>query len=234
MPFADDVRKYTFASLDKLVSKKGELITEHPYLPTEEQLDAMDKLVDSMDLMDAGDKDQNGYGSSLLARDFLTNYFSKRLPWFDTLQSYNPAIHRIKQAMFYCAVVDDIASHPLPPPHPELLKYFETPKKVLKRARDAVDECTSTFKIKEGDQVEHLRLRVFIEISMQCQRESLKLEKTAMFMLKTKMITYFSLIAKRRQKNLLYMLQKLYLRPTRQSMPMRKTAKLRMMMRIFC
>ena len=67
MPFADDVRKYTFASLDNLVSKKGKLITEHPYLPTEEQLDAMDKFVDSMDLMDAGDKDQDGYDSSLLA-----------------------------------------------------------------------------------------------------------------------------------------------------------------------
>jgi ATP-dependent DNA helicase 2 subunit 2 len=67
MPFADDVRKYTFASLDKLVSKKGELITEHPYLPTEEQLNAMDKFVDSMDLMDAGDKDRDGYYSSLLA-----------------------------------------------------------------------------------------------------------------------------------------------------------------------
>lgn len=67
MPFADDVRKYTFASLNKLVSKKGELITEHSYLPTEEQLDVMDKFVDSMDLMDAGDKDQDGYDSSLLA-----------------------------------------------------------------------------------------------------------------------------------------------------------------------
>ena len=67
MPFADDVRKYTFASLDKLVSKKGELITEHSYLPTEEQLDAMDKFVDSMDLMDAGDKDQDGCDFSLLA-----------------------------------------------------------------------------------------------------------------------------------------------------------------------
>ena len=48
------------------MSKKGELITEHPYLPTEEQLDVMDKFVDSMDLMDAGDKDQDGYCSSLL------------------------------------------------------------------------------------------------------------------------------------------------------------------------
>jgi ATP-dependent DNA helicase 2 subunit 2 len=58
MPFADDVRKYTFASLDRLVSKKGELITEHPYIPTEEQCEAMDAFVDSMDLMDAADDEE--------------------------------------------------------------------------------------------------------------------------------------------------------------------------------
>lgn len=60
MPFADDVRKYTFASLDNLVSKKGETITEHPYIPTQSQLQAMDQLVDDMDLMQAGEKDQDG------------------------------------------------------------------------------------------------------------------------------------------------------------------------------
>jgi ATP-dependent DNA helicase 2 subunit 2 len=61
MPFADDVRKYTFASLDKLVSKKSEIITNHPYIPTAEQLEAMDKLVEGMDLMEAGEKDEEGY-----------------------------------------------------------------------------------------------------------------------------------------------------------------------------
>jgi len=60
MPFADDVRKYTFASLDNLISKKGEIITTHPYIPTEEQLEAMDKFVNSMDLMEAGEKDDEG------------------------------------------------------------------------------------------------------------------------------------------------------------------------------
>jgi ATP-dependent DNA helicase 2 subunit 2 len=65
MPFADDVRKYTFASLDNLVSKKGEVITEHPYIPTEEQLEAMDNFVDAMDLMEAGEKDEEGYVISL-------------------------------------------------------------------------------------------------------------------------------------------------------------------------
>jgi len=61
MPFADDVRKYTFASLDLLINKKGEALTEHPYLPADDQLEAMDNFVDAMDLMDAGEKDEEGY-----------------------------------------------------------------------------------------------------------------------------------------------------------------------------
>lgn len=60
MPFADDVRKYTFASLDNLISNKGEKITKHPYIPTDEQQNAMDAFVDAMDLMDAGEKDEDG------------------------------------------------------------------------------------------------------------------------------------------------------------------------------
>ena len=60
MPFADDVRKYTFASLETLCSKSGEKVTEHPYLPTEAQQDAMDKFVDAMDLTFAGEKGENG------------------------------------------------------------------------------------------------------------------------------------------------------------------------------
>ncbi|OJA12521.1 hypothetical protein AZE42_07151 [Rhizopogon vesiculosus] len=134
MPFADDVRKYTFASLENLVSKSGEKITKHPYLPTEEQLDAMDKFIDAMDLMDAGEKDDEG----------------KRIPWYDTRLSYNPAIHRTKQALFHSAVMNDIESNPLPPPHPELLKYIEPPRRVLKHAREAIAECKAAFKVKEG------------------------------------------------------------------------------------
>ncbi|KAG6902972.1 hypothetical protein C0995_008545 [Termitomyces sp. Mi166 len=133
MPFADDVRKYTFASLDHLVNKKGEVLTEHPFIPTEEQLDAMDNFVDAMDLMDAGDKDEEG----------------NRTAWYDTLHSYNPSVHRTKQAMFHCAVVSDLSANPLPPPHPELLKYFDPPKRVLKRSRDALEECRNTFKVKQ-------------------------------------------------------------------------------------
>ncbi|KAJ7226110.1 SPOC domain-like protein [Mycena pura] len=133
MPFADDVRKYTFASLDNLVSKKGEVLKEHPYLPTEKQLEVMDDFVDAMDLMNAGEKDDDG----------------NRGPWFDTRLSYNPAIHRIKQAQFHAAVVSDLNVNPVPPPHPELLTYFEPPRRVLKRARDAIEACKAEFKVKQ-------------------------------------------------------------------------------------
>ncbi|KAK0465650.1 SPOC domain-like protein [Armillaria novae-zelandiae] len=126
----DDVRKYMFPSLDHLVNKKGESVKEHPYLPTEEQLDAMDNFVDAMDVMAAGEKNEEG----------------NREPWFDTRYSYNPAIHRVKQAMFHCAVVSNLDTNPLPPPHPELLKYFEPPRKVVKRAQDAIEEAKVAFK----------------------------------------------------------------------------------------
>ncbi|TFK19905.1 SPOC domain-like protein [Coprinopsis marcescibilis] len=133
LPFADDVRKYTFASLERLVSKKGEEVKEHPYLPTQEQLNAMDAFVDAMDLGDVGEPDEEGV----------------RGPWFDTRNSYNPAIHRVKQAIFHSAVVSDIPSNPLPPPHPDLVQFFEPPKRALKRARKPLERCKEVFNVKE-------------------------------------------------------------------------------------
>ncbi|PFH50723.1 hypothetical protein AMATHDRAFT_144450 [Amanita thiersii Skay4041] len=133
MPFADDVRKYSFASLEHLVSKNGEVLTTHPYLPTREQQEAMDAFVDGMDLMEAGGIDEEG----------------NRQPWFDTRLSYNPALHRVKQALLHCAVVSDLNKNPLPPPHPELLKYFNTPPRIVKRAMNAAGHCKEVFGIKQ-------------------------------------------------------------------------------------
>lgn len=36
-------------------------MTQHPYLPTEIQLEAMEDFVDAMDLMEAGEKNDNGF-----------------------------------------------------------------------------------------------------------------------------------------------------------------------------
>jgi hypothetical protein len=87
----------------------------------------------------------------------LTHFFHaftdpprKRSPWYDTRLSYNPAIHRMKQALFHGAIVEDLVADPLSPPHPELTKYLEPSKKVLKRANEAVDQCKTAFAIQKG------------------------------------------------------------------------------------
>ena len=56
----------------------------------------------------------------------------------------------MKQALLHGAIVQDLVADPLPPPHPELTKYFEPPKKVLKRAREATDNCRTAFAVRKG------------------------------------------------------------------------------------
>ncbi|KAI1790424.1 SPOC domain-like protein [Ganoderma leucocontextum] len=122
-----------FEEIDCLLWVQGEVVKEHPYLPSNEQMNAMDQFVDSMDLTDAGEKDEEG----------------NREAWFDTRLSYNPAIHRTKQALFHGAIVQDLNTLPLPPPHPELLKYLDPSRRVLKRARDAIDDCKKSFNVRQ-------------------------------------------------------------------------------------
>lgn len=52
--------------------------------------------------------------------------------------------------MFHCAVVSDLETNPLPPPHPELLKYFNPPKKMVKKAQEKIDKCIKVMGVKLG------------------------------------------------------------------------------------
>lgn len=61
VPFADDLRKYTFRSLKHIRNRKGEELASHAYLPTKDQNDAIDAFVDSMDLMRMGEKGDQGF-----------------------------------------------------------------------------------------------------------------------------------------------------------------------------
>ena len=60
VPFAEDVRHYMFAPLDKVVTMKGKVLTKHRNLPTEEQDEAMSDYVDIMNLMKFS-TDEEGY-----------------------------------------------------------------------------------------------------------------------------------------------------------------------------
>lgn len=73
-----------------------------------------------------------------------------RQPWYDNRLSYNPAVHRIKQAMFHCAVITDLAKTPLPAPHPELTKYMRPPTRVIRRAAEAINNCRSAMSVQKG------------------------------------------------------------------------------------
>ena len=50
LPFAEDVRSYRFAPLDKVVTVSGKELKEHRNLPNENLQKAMSAYVDSMDL----------------------------------------------------------------------------------------------------------------------------------------------------------------------------------------
>lgn len=59
LPFAEDVRAYKFPPLDRIVTISGKVIKEHRNLPSPALQDAMDDLVDAMDISEF-DKDDEG------------------------------------------------------------------------------------------------------------------------------------------------------------------------------
>jgi ATP-dependent DNA helicase 2 subunit 2 len=59
LPFAEDVRKYKFPPLDKVLTVSGKTLTQHRHLPSSDLMIAMSDYVDSMDLSTFG-KDEDG------------------------------------------------------------------------------------------------------------------------------------------------------------------------------
>ena len=58
LPFAEDVRTYRFAPLDKILTVSGKEITEHARLPNDNLKQAMSDYVDRMDLTTFGDDEE--------------------------------------------------------------------------------------------------------------------------------------------------------------------------------
>jgi ATP-dependent DNA helicase 2 subunit 2 len=65
MPFAEDLRRFSFPTLTLLRNRKGKEITEHSMLPTDKQKEAMSSFVEAMDL-DSAAVDDDGCVVSLL------------------------------------------------------------------------------------------------------------------------------------------------------------------------
>jgi ATP-dependent DNA helicase 2 subunit 2 len=69
--------------------------------------------------------------------------------WFDVNRSYNPVIHRIKEAIFHASLTQDLDKDKLGPPHPELVKYFQTPAPLAKGADDVTNRLKESLSIKK-------------------------------------------------------------------------------------
>ncbi|WFC99118.1 ATP-dependent DNA helicase yku80 [Malassezia yamatoensis] len=131
VPFREDVKRFAFAPLDRVPTKEGGDLRVHPTIPTSEQQDAMDQLVDSMSLMDA-DPDQDPEG------------------WYAPSLSFNPAIHNIKNAVKWRFLSPE--NHDLPELHPKLTQFLTTPVQVEKRARTVRDNSANLFATRKPQQ----------------------------------------------------------------------------------
>lgn len=117
-PFREDLRRFPFPPLDRIITTEGTEIRSGPTIPDSADQDCMDAFVEALEL--PGE-------------------------WFDVLESYNPAIHGLKSAVRHRFIHPD--SKDLPGPHPELVKYLEAPREVSKAAVEAAQRCRDRFRI---------------------------------------------------------------------------------------
>ncbi|GAC94718.1 hypothetical protein PHSY_002291 [Pseudozyma hubeiensis SY62] len=117
-PFREDLRRFPFPPLDRIITTDGQELRQGPTIPDDADQQAMDAFVDSLDL--PGD-------------------------WYDVLESYNPAIHGLKTAVRQRFIHPE--GKEIPGPHPELVKYLEAPPEVKSAALEAAKACRERFKI---------------------------------------------------------------------------------------
>jgi ATP-dependent DNA helicase 2 subunit 2 len=87
LPFAEDIRQYQFAPLDKVLTVTGSVLTKHHLLPSEKLDKAMSDYVDAMDLS-GFEKDDEGFVNLPRPPVCRTNTLPATLP--STLLWMNP------------------------------------------------------------------------------------------------------------------------------------------------
>ncbi|GAA5946914.1 hypothetical protein JCM3765_002073 [Sporobolomyces pararoseus] len=128
LPFGEDIRSPGFPSLTHLFNRKGEPIVSHPLLPTKAQDQAMDDFVDSMNLDQLAEVDEDG----------------TKLPWFNIYDSYSPAIHNIQNTLMFRLTNPD---GELPPVPTALTRYLDPPRELVESAVEAKEAAVDAFKV---------------------------------------------------------------------------------------
>ncbi|KAI9014097.1 SPOC like C-terminal domain-containing protein [Hyaloraphidium curvatum] len=128
LPYAQDIRHYSFTSLDTILKEPDQRPRKrrHKYdtrqQPTEEVEDAMDQWIEAMDLSSAGPNGAEAFRS----RD-----------------TFSPLYHRVYQCIAARALDPD---GPLPPPDPAWAKGMEPLAHLLESSEEAFDELKRMFK----------------------------------------------------------------------------------------
>ncbi|KAL4921015.1 SPOC like C-terminal domain-containing protein [Aspergillus aurantiobrunneus] len=128
LPFAEDIRTYRFPPLDKVITVSGKVVTQHRNLPNDDLLDAMDKYVNSMELVDT---DEDG--------DVIESPF----PIED---SFSPVLHRINAAIRSRAIHPN---DPIPPPAKTLIQFSQPPEHILQNAEPHLKKLIEVADVKK-------------------------------------------------------------------------------------
>ncbi|KAI0128857.1 Ku70/Ku80 N-terminal alpha/beta domain-containing protein [Xylariales sp. AK1849] len=133
IPFAEDVRRYDFPPLDKVVTVSGHTVTKHRYLPSQDLVETMSEYVDAMDIStyeldDGGERTQE-----YAAVDDV----------------YCPPLHRTNQAVRHRAIHHD---GPVPPMPPILKKYAQPDRDLVEKAKTRLEDLVETAEVKKVPQ----------------------------------------------------------------------------------
>ncbi|KAF2183139.1 SPOC domain-like protein [Zopfia rhizophila CBS 207.26] len=131
LPFAEDMRRYKFPSLDKRLTISGKVITEHRDLPNEMLVKAMSDYVDAMDLTEFG-RDEDGEPTEYMKFE----------------DTYSPLLHRINHIIRWRAT-NNIYDK-LPDPPQILTKYSAPPSDLIAQAQKqlaALKEASDVKKV---------------------------------------------------------------------------------------
>eukprot|EP01117_Protostelium_nocturnum_P014755 TRINITY_DN5645_c0_g1_i1.p1 TRINITY_DN5645_c0_g1~~TRINITY_DN5645_c0_g1_i1.p1 ORF type:complete len:726 (-),score=197.55 TRINITY_DN5645_c0_g1_i1:67-2244(-) len=139
LPFAEDLRQYTFPSLHPERARKN-------YVPNEEQLSAMDSLIDSLDLTKAAQDDEGNFMEALKPK-----------------HTYNPVHQHLYQAIEERALNPE---SPITPLDPVIEKYLNPDEGLFNKAEPVLKKLKTSFPLQKSEQIKAKNERVFWQNSL--------------------------------------------------------------------
>eukprot|EP01114_Cavostelium_apophysatum_P020328 TRINITY_DN6786_c0_g1_i1.p1 TRINITY_DN6786_c0_g1~~TRINITY_DN6786_c0_g1_i1.p1 ORF type:complete len:724 (+),score=198.04 TRINITY_DN6786_c0_g1_i1:75-2246(+) len=134
LPFAEDIRQYTFASLAPERARKA-------FVPSQDQKNAAEELIRSLDLMKSAEDEEGNPMEALKPK-----------------HTYNPALQRFYQCVQYRALHPQA---PLPKIDPQIERYVRPDAELFYKASSALDSFRDSFPLQKSEAVKEKQDRVY-------------------------------------------------------------------------